>query len=106
MSMQETIETKLTEAFDPIHLEVENETHMHNVPPDSESHYKVTLVSKAFDGLMLIKQHRMVNEVLKEELEKIHALALHTYTPEQWFERSEKAPQSPPCLDGSNAKIG
>ena len=106
MSMQETIENKLKEAFDPVHLEVENETHMHNVPPDSESHYKITLVSTAFDGLTLIKQHRAVNEALKDELRKIHALALHTYTPDQWIDRSKGAPSSPPCLDGSNAKVG
>ena len=106
MSMQETIESKLKETFDPVHLEVENETHMHNVPPDAESHYKITLVSAAFDGLPLIKQHRLVNETLKDILQKIHALALHTYTPDQWFERSGKAPESPPCLDGGNAKIG
>ena len=103
MSMQETIENKLKNAFEPIHLEVENETHRHNVPPDAESHYKVTLVSNAFDGLTLIKQHRAVNEALKDELPRIHALALHTYTPDQWFERTEKSPQSPPCLGGSNA---
>ncbi len=106
MSMQQTIESRLTAAFEPVHLEVENETHMHNVPPDAESHYKITLVSAAFNGLPLIKQHRLVNKTLKEELQKIHALALHTYTPDQWFERSGKAPESPPCLDGGNAKIG
>lgn len=104
MTMQATIEKKLRDTFEPIHLEVENETHMHNVPPDSESHFKITLVSAAFDGLSLIKQHRAVNEALKEELQKIHALALHTYTPEQWFERTAKAPESPPCMGGSNAK--
>lgn len=103
MSMQQTIEEKLKTAFDPIHLEVENETHMHNVPPDAESHYKVTLVSAAFDGQTLIRQHRAVNDILKEELQKIHALALHTYTPAQWFERTAKAPESPPCMGGSNA---
>jgi BolA protein len=103
MSMQETIESKLKDTFDPIHLEVKNETHMHNVPPDAESHYKVTLVSAAFDGISLIKQHRAINAALKDEIPRIHALALHTYTPDQWFERTEKSPQSPPCLGGSNA---
>jgi BolA protein len=50
---------------------------------------------------MLIKRHRMVNEILQQELNgEIHALALHTLTPEQWFEKGGKAPESPPCLGG------
>jgi len=89
-------------AFSPQHLEVENETHQHNVPADSESHFKVTLVSDAFDGLMLLKQHRLVNAALANQLKQIHALALHTYTPEQWQQRQAAAPASPPCKGGSN----
>ena len=102
MSMQDKIATKLNQELQPIHLEVTNETHMHNVPSDAESHFKVVIVSKKFDGLALIKRHRMVNSTLAEEIKNIHALALHTYTPDQWFERSQGAPESPPCEGGSN----
>jgi len=101
--MQENITQALTTAFAPDYLEVENETHQHNVPADAESHFKVTLVSDAFDGLMLLKQHRLVNTALEEQLKQIHALALHTYTPAQWQDRQQTAPQSPPCKGGSNA---
>ncbi len=103
MSMQSEIEKKLQAELDPIHLEVVNETHMHNVPKDADSHFKVTVVSEQFNGLPLIKRHRLVNATLADELKKIHALALHTYTPDQWFERTEGAPESPPCHGGSNA---
>lgn len=103
MSMQNQIEEKLSHQLDPVHLQVINETHMHNVPEDAESHYKVIVVSNQFDGLPLIKRHRLVNATLAEELNNIHALALHTYTPEQWFERANGAPDSPPCEGGSNA---
>lgn len=103
MNMQQRIENKITEALAPIHLEVENETHMHNVPADSESHFKVTVASAAFEGLSLLNQHRKVNEVLANEIQSIHALALHTYTPDQWFERASKAPESPLCQGGSKA---
>jgi len=48
---------------------------------------------------MLVARHRMVNEILAEDLQRIHALALHTYTPEEWAERGQ-APQSPPCQGG------
>ena len=103
MSMLQQIEDKLTSGLEPIHIEVINETHMHNVPKDAESHFKVIIVSEQFSGLPLIKQHRMVNAALADELSVIHALALHTYTPDQWFTLAKGAPESPPCHGGSNA---
>jgi BolA protein len=81
---------------------VVNESFMHNVPEGSESHFNITLVSSKFDGKMLVARHRMVNEALAEQLAgSIHALALHTMTPDEWFERSGQAQVSPPCLGGS-----
>ncbi|HET7006886.1 MAG TPA: BolA family transcriptional regulator [Candidatus Binatia bacterium] len=49
-------------------------------------HWQVIIVSSAFDGKGLLEQHRIVNEVLKEPLadQRIHALSLKTYSPEQW----------------------
>lgn len=104
MSKQQQIESKLQETFSPLHLEVVNESHMHNVPPGSESHFKVTLVTEKFDGQMLIKRHRAVNQALGELMGEIHALALHTMTPEEWFAKGGQAPDSPPCLGGSKAQ--
>jgi len=102
MTRQQAITQKLDAHFHPVHLEVLNESHMHNVPPGSESHFKVTLVAEAFVGLKLVDRHRRVNQVLAEELRGgIHALALHTLDPEQWFERAGRVPDSPPCLGGS-----
>ena len=98
--MQQTLEDKLQQAFNPAYLKVENETHMHNVPPDAESHWKVTIVSEDFNGLMLIKRHRLVNEALKQEIQQIHAIALHTLTPDEWFEKAGKVADSPPCEGG------
>ena len=98
MSMQSKITEKLQSAFSPEHLEVTDESHMHNVPEGSESHFKVTLVTDEFAGKMLIARHRLVNKVLENELQNgIHALALHTMTMEEWFAKG-KAPDSPECL--------
>ena len=100
MKTQQQITEKLKEAFNPEHLEVVNESHMHSVPEGSESHFKVTIVSDAFEGKMLVARHRLVNKVLAEELGKdreqggIHALALHTLTMEEWFKKG-KVPDSP-----------
>ena len=101
MTMQEHITQKIEADMTPVFLEVVNESHMHNVPEGSESHFKITVASEKFDGLTLIKRHRLINELLKDELGQIHALALHALTPDQWFERSGQVPDSPPCLGGS-----
>ena len=105
MTIQTTIEEKITQALQPQHLEVANESHMHNVPPGSESHFKVTVVSDEFDGKMLVARHRMLNHLLKDELAgPIHALSLHTLTPVEWQEKHGEIRKSPPCLGGSKAK--
>jgi len=99
--MQETIHTKLVEAFKPDFLDIVNESNNHNVAPGSESHFRVTLVSEAFEGCTLIQRHRLVNECLKQEFAgQIHALALHTFTKDQWTSRQQKTPVSPDCLGG------
>ncbi|MCZ6798583.1 MAG: BolA/IbaG family iron-sulfur metabolism protein [Gammaproteobacteria bacterium] len=100
MTMQQTIETKLKDSFGTEYLEVSNESHMHNVAPGSESHFKVTIVSEEFDGLTLIKRHRLVNTALQQELQIIHALALHTMTAEEWLARAGKVADSPRCRGG------
>lgn len=101
MSVKQRIEQKLTSGLDPQHLEVVNESHMHNVPAGSESHFKVTVVSAGFEGKPLVARHRMVNALLAEELAgPVHALALHTYTPDEYFERAGRVPPSPPCQGG------
>ena len=99
---RETIEQKLIDAFAPLHIEVIDESHMHDVPAGAESHFKVTLVSEAFKDKPLIARHRAINQELKAELAGgTHALALHTMTPEEWFAKGGIAPDSPPCLGGS-----
>jgi len=100
MSMQSIIEEKLASEFDTDYLRVENESHMHNVAPGSESHFKVTIVSNSFVDQMLIKRHRMVNKALQQEIQQIHALALHTLTPQEWQARAGSVADSPNCHGG------
>ncbi|MGF1874847.1 transcriptional regulator BolA [Photobacterium frigidiphilum] len=100
--IQERIQEKLQKALSPAHLEVINESYMHNVPEGSESHFKVIVVSEQFEGARLIGRHRAVNSALAHELANdIHALAIHTYTPSEWQELSNGAPLSPSCQGGS-----
>ncbi len=102
MQVQQTIESKLAAEFSPDLLDVVNESHMHSVPANSETHFKVVVVAASFSGMRKVARHQKVYAVLKEELAgPVHALALHTYTPEEWQERQAQAPASPECLGGS-----
>lgn len=98
MSLAEKIEQKLRDEFAPQHIDVQCESHLHNVPAGSEMHFRVVLVSDAFTARRKVQRHQKVYGVLAEEMAgPIHALALHTYSPEEW---QGEAPESPECLGG------
>jgi len=100
MSLQTQIEHKLA-TLEPVMVQVENESHRHNVPANSETHFKVTLVSSRFEGLMPVKRHQQMYALLADELSgPVHALALHLYTPEEWQARGGERPDSPDCRGG------
>ena len=102
MSVQAVIENKIKDSLSPEHLEVINESNQHNVPPGSESHFKITVVSEKFADKMLVARHRMINQLLAEELAgPIHALSMHTFTPIEWNNRNQQVAKSPPCLGGA-----
>lgn len=99
-SMETAIRTKLLADLAPSHLEVINESHMHNVPANSQTHFKVVAVSECFEGLRLVARHQRVYGVLSAELAgEVHALALHLYTPSEWLAKAG-APASPNCMGG------
>ena len=84
--MQDIITTKLTAAFAPESLRVENESHLHEGHaghhPNGESHFRLYIVSKAFHGKSRIERHRMINTTLANELKAhVHALAIHAQAP-------------------------
>ena len=102
MNMQQHIYQKLRDSLEPSFIDVINESHLHNTPPDSQSHFKVIIVCDAFNDKMPVKRHQLIYGLLAEELrQQVHALALHTYTNEEWQERSESAPATPDCRGGS-----
>ena len=102
MSRKERIQDKLQSALAPTHLEVTDESHMHNVPEGAESHFKILVVSDGFADQKLVGRHRLVNQALKGELDSgLHALALHTWTPEEWLAKGGETPASPQCMGGS-----
>ena len=104
MSVQDVIEQKLVDAIPLAGLEVINESHMHNVPPGSESHFKLVIVSPAFENLSLVQRHQKVNAILAKELkEDIHALSMETHTDDEWEQRLGRTLASPQCHGASKA---
>jgi BolA protein len=84
--MQDIITTKLTTAFAPQSLHVENESHLHEGHaghrPGGESHFRLYIVSEAFRGKSRVERHRMINAALANELKNhVHALAIHAQAP-------------------------
>jgi len=102
--VEASIRSKLTSALAPTHIQVINESHMHNVPKNSETHFKVVVVSPEFKNVTaLIKRHRMVNDILARELSvdgAVHALSIVAKSPDQWAKMLEKA-----AKDGNNKMI-
>ena len=95
------IESKLTKELDPSHLEVIDESYLHNVEPGKESHVRIVVVSEQFEGLNLVKRHQLIYQQINEELEgPIQAISLHTFTDSEWKDKNETAQDSPDCLGG------
>ena len=92
MAMTDTIREKLTAAFVPVALDVNDESARHEghagAQPGGETHFSVRIVSNAFDGLGRVERQRRVYAALADELKtRIHALSLTTLTPaEVWNE--------------------
>ena len=86
MSTKDVITNKLHEAFAPESLDVTDESHLHEGHaghrPGGETHFRVYIVSPAFQGKSRIERHRMINTVLAGELAgRVHALAIQAKAP-------------------------
>jgi BolA family transcriptional regulator, general stress-responsive regulator len=102
MGRQQTIESLISAELTIIYLKVLNESHMHSVPENSETHFNVTVVSDEFNGMSKVARHQKLYALLKGLMEEgLHALALHTYTSQEWQEKQQLSPASPDCMGGS-----
>jgi BolA protein len=98
------INALLKDNFKLEYVDVVNESHMHSVPANSETHFKVTIVSEDFQGKSKVARHQLVYGLLGFLMQEgLHALALHTYLPAEWQSLHEKAPDSPNCMGGSKS---
>ena len=85
-TVKHTITNKLREAFTPESLDVTDESHLHEGHaghrPGGETHFRVYIVSAAFEGKSRVERHRMINAILAVELAgSVHALAIKAQAP-------------------------
>jgi BolA family transcriptional regulator, general stress-responsive regulator len=86
MTTTDIITNKLREAFAPESLEVRDESHLHEGHaghrPGGGTHFRLYIVSAAFQGKSRVERHRMINATLARELaDTVHALAIHAQAP-------------------------
>jgi BolA family transcriptional regulator, general stress-responsive regulator len=86
MSTKDAIINKLREAFAPESLDVTDESHLHEGHaghrPGGETHFRLHIVSPAFEGKSRVERHRMINAALAAELaDTVHALAIKAQAP-------------------------
>jgi len=101
--LETRIRAKIEAAFQPLtHFELVNESHSHSVPRNSETHFKLVLVSSVFEGLTRIARQRRVYDVLAEEMAGgVHALTQRLLTPAEWSPEAVASFESPNCHGGS-----
>lgn len=88
MTVADMIREKLMDAFAPEALSIEDESARHaghaGARPEGETHFRLRIVSKAFEGKSRVERQRQVYAVLADEMHtRIHALALTTLTPDE-----------------------
>jgi BolA protein len=96
MSYYETIISNLHQAFAIEHIALKNESFMHNVPADSESHFKLIIVSDDFLGSTKVKRHQNIYNALSETMQNIHALSIQAFTVTE-FNLDPMILESPDC---------
>ena len=84
-SVYRSIHAKLTETLQPTYLNVEDTS------GGCGSFFRLLIASPHFDGVPLVRQHRMVKEAIKADIGRIHGLTIDTMTVQQYAERKKAA---------------
>ena len=87
MTYKTRIEQKLS-TLQPVSIAVIDDSEKHRghggYREGGETHFTVRIVSPAFTGLNRLARHRLVNDLLADELkERVHALAIEARAPEE-----------------------
>ncbi len=87
--MENNLRRKLAQGLQPLVLDIVNQSHLHaghaGDNGSGESHFKVTIVSKAFNGTSRVVRQRMVYDLLENEMAgTLHALSLKTISADEY----------------------
>ena len=93
--METAIKNLLIDSLKPSILSITNESYMHNVPEDSESHFKIVIVSNNFKNQSNVKRHQLIYRVLDDIMKLIHALSIYAFDEDEYKE-------NPIVLDSPN----
>ena len=95
-STENRIINTLNKCMNLTSLKILNESFMHNVPVDAESHFKIIIVSNDFNDLSHIQRHKLVYKHLGTIMDDIHALSIHSFNEEE-FKLNPTILDSPEC---------
>jgi stress-induced morphogen len=84
MSSYDKIVDSLNDELVVEKMYLENESLMHNVPINSETHFKLVIVSDDFVEMTKVKRHQLIYQILVETMKKIHALSIQAFTIEEY----------------------
>ena len=95
-SIENKIINTLNECMNISSLRILNESFMHSVPEDAESHFKIVVVSDDFNNLSNIQRHKLVYKNLGTIMNDIHALSIQSFNEEE-FKLNPTILNSPEC---------
>ena len=98
MSAHEAIVSQLNLSFDVENLFLKNESFMHNVPLNSETHFKLVIVSNDFTDLTNVKRHQCIYKALNDTMTRIHALSIQAFTLDEYLQNPIIL-ESPDCAN-------
>ena len=96
MIVQNKINKLLRDKFNISKLVINNESYKHNVPPNSESHFNVQIVSNDFQNLSQIQRHKKVYKAVESLLAEIHAFSIAAMTTSE-FKENQSLRDTPDC---------
>ena len=96
MFVQNKIEKLLKDNLNVSNLLIRNDSYKHNVPPNSESHFNVQIVSDDFQNLSQIQRHKIVYKAVGALLAEIHAFSITAMTTSE-FKENPSFRDTPDC---------
>jgi BolA protein len=85
------IKDKLQKNLKVIFLDLQDDSHLHighnDQAKQGNTHFSLTVAAKEFENINLLSRHKMINDILKQELEIIHALRIKAYTGKEYLNK-------------------